>query len=155
VSERERNADERVTASAASLLGRALQEYVDARQAAMNDARRELGVNEMDARALMFIFDNPGTRPTQLREHLGITSAGVTTLIDRLVQRGAVQREVDENDRRVSHISATVDLREQPWAALTLFDRRVETAISELKPSDADRFAAALMTVATSARETA
>lgn len=135
-------------ATAVSSLARALQVFVDARQAAINSARRTLGVNEMDARALLFIADNPGTRPTNLREHLGITSAGVTTLIDRLVQRSAVRRDLDEVDRRVSHLTTTVDLSREPWSALTDFDRRVEAAITDMTPGEADRFAAALLVIA-------
>lgn len=134
-----------------SSLGRALQSYVDARQAALNSARRALGVNEMDARALLFIADNPGTRPTNLREYLGITSAGVTTLIDRLVQRDAVRRDLDDVDRRVSRLTATVDLFREPWSALTEFDRRVEAAIADITGGEAERFAAALAAVASSA----
>ena len=45
----------------------------------------------LGARALLFVVGNPGTRPTALREYLGITSAGVTTLIDRLVNRSLVR----------------------------------------------------------------
>jgi DNA-binding MarR family transcriptional regulator len=132
--------DERVT----SELSRALQVYVEARQAAMNVARRVLGLNELDARALMHIALHPGIRPTQVREYLGITSAGVTTLIDRLVQRGAVRRDLDEVDRRVNHITATVDLDDEPWSALTRFDRDVASAIEGVVGTQADALARVL-----------
>jgi DNA-binding MarR family transcriptional regulator len=127
-----------------SSLSTALRSYVEARQAAMNDARRELGLNELDARALMFIADHPGIRPTQMREYLGITSAGVTTLIDRLVQRGAVRRDVDETDRRVNHITATVDLTLEPWSALTRFDRDVAARIEHAVGAQTETLAALL-----------
>lgn len=127
-----------------SELSRALQMYVEARQAAMNVARRELGLNELDARALMHIALHPGIRPTQVREYLGITSAGVTTLIDRLAQRGTVRRDVDELDRRVNHITATVDLDQEPWAALTRFDRDVAAAIEDVVGDQADALAGIL-----------
>lgn len=127
-----------------SPLGQALQAYVEARLAAMTEARRGLGINEMDARALLFIAEHPGTRPTHLRDYLGITSAGVTTLIDRLVQRGAVRRDIDEVDRRVNHITATIDLFEEPWSALTRFDRDVEALIETLDDADAEAVARVL-----------
>lgn len=140
-----------MTTPAASALRSALHTYVEARQAAMNDARRALGLNELDARALMYIADHPGIRPTQMREYLGITSAGVTTLIDRLVQRGAVRRDMDQLDRRVNHITATVDLTEEPWSALTRFDRDVARAIRAVPAEDAEAFARVLDALTASA----
>lgn len=122
----------------------ALQRYVEARSAALLVARRELQVNELDARALLFIADNPGARPGQLREYLGITSAGVTTLVDRLVERGAVRRDIDEDDRRVNHLVLTVDLAADPWSALTKFDDAFCTATADADVTETERFAAAL-----------
>ena len=131
-------------ASSISDLGRALLAYDEARRAATAEARRTLSLNELDAKALIFVAENPGARPSHVRDHLGITSAGVTTLIDRLVQRGAVRRDLDDEDRRVNHITATVDLDYAPWCSLRGFDNAVEAAIAEIDPADADRVAAVL-----------
>lgn len=124
-----------------SPLGRALLAYGEARRIAAAEARRALSLNELDARALLFIADNPGARPTHVRDHLGITSAGVTTLIDRLVQRGAVRRDLDAEDRRVNHITAIVDLDAPPWSALRAFDAGIEDAVADMDPAVADRVA--------------
>jgi DNA-binding MarR family transcriptional regulator len=113
-----------------SPLRQALSRYVDARSSALAEARRTLNIGEGDARAVLFIADNPGTRPTQLRDYLGITSAGVTALIDRLVERGAVRRDVDPEDRRVSRITLTIDLSADPWSSLTRFDEDFEGAVA-------------------------
>lgn len=110
-------------------LGQALRQYLDARNAAMVMARASLGISDTDARALLFIVGNPGTRPTALREYLGITSAGVTTLIDRLVSRSLVRRDVDPDDRRVNRITATIDIAEDPWSALNRFDDDFDVAV--------------------------
>lgn len=123
------------------MLGRALLAYGEARRLAAAEARRELGLNELDARALLFVADNPGARPSHVRDHLGITSAGVTTLIDRLVQRGAVRRDLDDDDRRVNHITATVDLGAPPWSALRAFDVDIESAIATIDAAEAGRTA--------------
>ena len=48
-------------------LGLALRQYLDARNAAMVAARASLGISDIDARALLFVVGNPGTRPTVLR----------------------------------------------------------------------------------------
>ncbi|MHC2997904.1 MarR family transcriptional regulator [Microbacterium sp. HJ5] len=109
-------------------LGQALRLYLDARNAAMVTARASLRITDTDARALLFIVGNPGTRPTMLREYLGITSAGVTTLIDRLVDRSLVRRDVDPDDRRVNRITATIDMAADPWSELSRFDDDFDVA---------------------------
>ncbi|SDO97652.1 MarR family protein [Microbacterium sp. ru370.1] len=124
-----------------SALGRSLLAYGEARRTVAAEARRALSLNELDARALLFVADNPGARPSHVRDHLGITSAGVTTLIDRLVQRGAVRRDLDAEDRRVNHITAIVDLDAPPWSALRAFDAGIEDAVARMDPALAGRVA--------------
>ena len=118
------------TETAELTLRQALRQYLDARNAAMVAARAALGISDIDARALLFVVDNPGTRPTALREYLGITSAGVTTLIDRLVERSLVRRDVDPDDRRVNRITATIDIAEDPWSVLNRFDDDFDIAVA-------------------------
>src|SRR5690349_14845755 len=112
----------------------AMLRYVYARTSALTQARRELSIKELDARALLYIGDHPGTRPGTLSDFLGITSAGVTTLIDRLVERGVVRRDVDTRDRRVNRLSVTVDFSVPPWSALTRFDDAFTRAASTGDP---------------------
>ncbi|MFH8251962.1 MarR family winged helix-turn-helix transcriptional regulator [Microbacterium sp. B2969] len=130
--------------SGARGLRKALAEYTRARSAALAIARRDLHIGEGDAIALLHIADHPGIRPTQLREHLGITAAGVTALIDRLVDRGAVRRDVDLNDRRVNRITLTIDIAEEPWAQLTRFDDDFDLAVGALEGGQAGEFATLL-----------
>ncbi len=123
---------------------RALKRFVDARHAALSSARKTLGVNELDVRALLYIAAHPGARPSDLRDHLGVTSAGVTTLIDRLSGRRIVRRDIDEEDRRVNRISLSVDLETEPWSVLTRFDRRIAEAAEALGPVESARLGAAV-----------
>ena len=122
----------------------ALHRYLDARNAALIAARRALGVNELDARALLYIASHSGTRPGNLRDYLGITSAGVTTLRDRLELRSTVRREIDADDRRVIRLTATVDLGSEPWSALTRFDDAFTSALEGTDLDDSARLAGAL-----------
>ncbi len=122
-------------------MGRALRAYGEARRIAVAEARRQLSLNELDARALLFVVDNPGARPSDVRDHLGITSAGVTTLIDRLVQRGAVRRDLDTEDRRVNHITAIIDLDAAPWSLLRAFDRSIDAAIGQRDADESEQLA--------------
>jgi len=139
------------TADHVSALGLALERYVDARGAAMIKARQSLKVNELDARALLYIARTPGTRPGKLREYLGITSAGVTTLVDRLADRGALRRDIDADDRRVNRLTVTVDLASAPWSELTMFDDAFSAASGAGDSSEGHRMAAALDALTASA----
>lgn len=122
-------------------LSAALARYVEQRAASMAEARRQLGVNEIDARTLVHVRDNPGIRPTQLREFLGITSAGVTALADRLITRELLRREQDPDDRRVNHLFVQVDLDDAPWSALTAFDDTLDRELRERFDGDSDEIA--------------
>lgn len=132
-------------------LGQALRQYLDARNAAMVTARASLGISDIDARALLFVVGNPGTRPTALREYLGITSAGVTTLIDRLVSRSLVRRDVDPDDRRVNRITATIDIAEDPWSLLNRFDDDFDVAVGAADQALVGHSAALLHALTTTA----
>jgi Transcriptional regulators len=124
-----------------SALAVALREYLDARSNALLAARKALGINELDARALLYLLDHPASKPSELRVVLGLTSAGVTVLTDRLVNRGAVRRDPDPDDRRSVRLTATVDVAESPWSALTSFDAGLETAVADLEAAEAERLA--------------
>lgn len=125
-------------------LGRALRAYVDARNAALITARRTLGISATDAQALLFIAANPGVRPTNIGDHLGITSAGVTTLVDRLVERGAIRRDVDPTDRRVNRLTAVAAMDEEPWSQLSRFDDDFDSLAEQGDPEQTRAFAALL-----------
>ncbi|GJM83028.1 MarR family transcriptional regulator [Paenibacillus timonensis] len=57
---------------------------------------------------MLYMLNATGTHTvSQLAEGLGITSAAITGITDRLVTEGFVNRERGENDRRVVNISIT------------------------------------------------
>ncbi len=130
--------------AARSPLGDALLRYVEQRAAFLAEVRRRLGITEIDSRALLHVHANPGIRPTQLREHLGITSAGVTALADRLISREVLRREQDPDDRRVNHLFVEVDLDDAPWSGLTAFDGAIDHELRGRLTSDADDLAGVL-----------
>lgn len=127
-----------------SVLLSALDGYVELREVSLAQARRDLGVSELEAAALACIDEEPGIRPSDLRTNLGVTAAGVTTLVDRLIGRGLLRRELDAEDRRVNHIHLEVDLDAEPWIALRRFPRDVDAAIRD-EPADVVAAAAALL----------
>ncbi|MFF7684111.1 MarR family winged helix-turn-helix transcriptional regulator [Microbacterium sp. NPDC007973] len=127
-----------------SALLSALDDYVAARDEAIAHARRDLNVSELEASAMSWIAEEPGIRPSNLRAHLGVTAAGVTTLVDRLIGRGLLRRELDAEDRRVNHIYLEVDMDDEPWVALRRFPREVEEAVRS-EPADVAAAAAEML----------
>lgn len=94
-----------------SSLQHSADDLVDALTALWNaevQRRREIaqrtGLSANDERALERIVDasraGDGVSPKALAAAIGITSASITVLIDRLERRGLVTREVSPSDRR-------------------------------------------------------
>ena len=128
-------------------LSTALDAYIEARRSAEAATRAELRLSETEVRALLRIREQPGIRPSALRDHLGVTSAGVTTLVDRLVERGLLRRELDTEDRRVNHIHLEVDLSAMPWAQLDRFARDLDDASAAEPAAAANAFAETLQRI--------
>ncbi|NMD94986.1 MarR family transcriptional regulator [Rhodococcus sp. BL-253-APC-6A1W] len=73
-----------------------------------------------DVRALICLLDaersgHPAT-PSWLREQLGLTSASVTALVDRLEASGHVQRQRHPQDRRSILLEVTPEAVELGWS---------------------------------------
>ena len=56
---------------------------------------------------LGFLIANGAARPSEIAEHLGVTRASVTSLIDGLVKKGWLERQSREGDRRSLVITPT------------------------------------------------
>jgi DNA-binding MarR family transcriptional regulator len=61
---------------------------------------RELTVNPTDLEAMEHLIRDGALSPTELARRLGVSTAAVTTVVDRLVAVGHVSRRPNENDRR-------------------------------------------------------
>lgn len=129
--------------------------YSGEREDAAARARKQLGVNELDAKALAYVGAHPGIRPSELAGHLGVTSAGITTMVERLVRRGILRREADEADRRVSHIHLAVDLEKEPWSQLAHFQNTFRGIVEQLDPKVEEDFAAFMRHATLAAKEQA
>ena len=53
---------------------------------------------------LALVAQNPGLNPKQLATALAVTAPNITAWIDRLAERGLVERERSESDRRAQHL---------------------------------------------------
>src|SRR6478736_4955206 len=63
-----------------------------------------MGLGRVEFTLLMLMRDNPGCTGTRLARALDVTAANVTMWVDRLQQRGLVQREPSAADRRSVHL---------------------------------------------------
>lgn len=56
---------------------------------------------------LELVVHNPGLNPKQLAQELAVTAPNITAWVDRLADRGLVERERSESDRRAQHLRAS------------------------------------------------
>jgi DNA-binding MarR family transcriptional regulator len=70
-------------------------------------AAERYGLNRTDMRGLEIVSRQGSLAPTELARLLGLTTGGVTTVIDRLERAGYVRRRPDRSDRRRLLVEAT------------------------------------------------
>ena len=81
--------------------------------AALEAALADTGVSQSEYDVLLNVATGPkdGLRPTELAERVLITKSGLTRLLDRLVERGYIERRACASDRRGQLIVLTTDGR--------------------------------------------
>ena len=68
---------------------------------------RETGLSMSQFGVLFHLSRKQSSGVTDLGDHLGVTSAAVSQMLERLVQQGLILRTEDPNDRRVKKIVLT------------------------------------------------
>lgn len=68
---------------------------------------RETGISMSQFGVLFHLSRKQSSGVTDLGDHLGVTSAAVSQMLERLVQQGLILRTEDPNDRRVKKIVLT------------------------------------------------
>ena len=68
---------------------------------------RESGLSMSHFGAIFYIHRCGSCGVTEIGEHLGVTSAAASQMLDRLVDQGLVLRTEDQQDRRVKRIELT------------------------------------------------
>lgn len=63
-------------------------------------SQREPALSVPQFRVLAFLSCNPNASLSEVAEHIGITRASASTMIERLVQKRFVDRQEDPNERR-------------------------------------------------------
>lgn len=68
---------------------------------------RESGLSMSHIGAIFHVHRIGSCGVTEIGEHLGVTSAAASQMLDRLVEQGLVERSEDPDDRRVKRIELT------------------------------------------------
>lgn len=99
-----------------STLMAALGELREAEQRLSRASRRYMQLNETDMRALHYLIVCANARaiatPGGIAQHLGISTASTTKLLDRLEKGGHIVRSPHPHDRRALAITITDETRE-------------------------------------------
>ncbi len=98
-------------------------------------AMEVFGLRQASDRAgLLVIRAHPKTRPTLLARQLGLSPAGVTSLVDRLVSRGTVVRERGVGaDGRAVMVRSTPRGRRAAKACVAVFGKHEEWLLDALE----------------------
>jgi DNA-binding MarR family transcriptional regulator len=80
-----------------------------------------LGLTAIQAKVLLRLTPGDAVPMRKLAQQLDYDASNLTTLVDRLAQRGALERQADPTDRRVKALVLTREgehLRDQFWRNL-------------------------------------
>jgi DNA-binding MarR family transcriptional regulator len=91
----------------------------------INSETNKIDLTFNQAQALIFLKDNFGVTMTKIAKEVGLTTAAITGLIDRLVEKGLVQRKYDLKDRRVIFAEITNKGKVKVRHFLSIFKRRI------------------------------
>ncbi|TDN91142.1 MarR family transcriptional regulator [Microbacterium sp. BK668] len=116
-------------------------------------AQRASGLSAVDLTALRHLVqghrDEQNLSPKNLIVMLDASSATVTNVVERLVQRGLVTRVQHPRDRRAHYLVPTEEAIRLVDESLMPHDAAVVSAIESLSPADAGVAAEAVLRIAT------
>jgi len=119
----------------------ALRDYRASEAAMRRRTRSSMGMGETDLLALRYLLQTEAAGltmgPKELAGRLGITSASVTTLIDRLVKSGHIRREAHPTDGRALILRPTPGADSEVRATLGRMHTLMLEAAQSLSESEA------------------
>jgi DNA-binding MarR family transcriptional regulator len=119
----------------------ALLDYRSAEEAMRARTGDSMRMGATDLQALRFLLKSQGEGRTvsgrELADHLGMTSASVSVMLDRLSRSGHVQRSVDPANRRSNIVTATPGADEEVRATLGAMHARMMQVARGLDESEA------------------
>ena len=95
-----------------------------------------LGVNVTDMAALEQLLSDGPMTPSQLAEHLKVTTAAATQIVDRLERAGHVTRQRQAGDRRKICVVPLEDSIDRAFVQLAPMLEGLDRVIGGLPPAD-------------------
>jgi DNA-binding MarR family transcriptional regulator len=125
----------------ASKVLRALLDYRAAEEAMRRRTNDSMGMGASDLQALRFLMkaqmNEQIVSGRDLADHLGMTSASISVMLDRLTASGHVQRTQHPTNRRSNMITATPGADEEVRQTLGAMHGRMIEATRSLSPEAA------------------
>ena len=104
----------------------------------------ELNMSTPQLKALLLISEEEAIRMRELARKLGGSFSNATVLVDRLVERGLVERMMEPQDRRVVLVHATEDGRLLIEQLVTSWRSLTASLLEGLSPDDLETVRKAL-----------
>ncbi len=116
------------------------------RHRAMWDVEPWLGLDMSTPqfKALILIYEEEGVRMRELARRLGGSFSNATVLVDRLVERGLVERMADSQDRRVVLVRVTESGRRLVEQLVTSWRSLSPSLLKALGPDELTKVSEAL-----------
>lgn len=115
-----------------------LREILDVSKDFQVRVGRELTVNATDLAAMELVLINDTMGPTELARRLGLSTAAVTAVVDRLVALGHVTRAKHPTDRRAVVIEATPTSIALAMSTIMPVVRAIESTLDEFDDNEQD-----------------
>lgn len=131
-----------VQLDAAEVIIDALRQYQEADSAMHARARQVSSMSDNEIRIIQYLLgaarNGDTVTPTALSKHLGVTSASMTALLDRLERAGAIERVRHPSDRRSLVITATPLAEQTVGAPVVAFQQATTKIASDLTEAEQD-----------------
>ena len=114
---------------------------------------RELSVNSTDLAAMELILMNHGMGPTELARKLGLSTAAVTTVVDRLVALGHATRSKHPHDGRAIIVQPTPEATLQAMSTIMPVVRAIESTLDDFDDSEQETITRYLLQVSHAYRQ--
>ncbi len=105
---------------------------------------KENGLSLSQCGALLHLHHMGHAGVTDMGEHLNVSSAAASQMLDRLVQQGLILRSEDPGDRRVKHIMLSDKGHQILEGSIRARTSWLKDVFENLSPSEKDRIALAL-----------
>jgi DNA-binding MarR family transcriptional regulator len=99
-------------------------------------AARKLGLNRTDVRCLGIIENEGPMSAGRLAERSGLTTAAITSILDRVERAGYARRRRDENDRRQVIVELTPLIAERGGAIWGPLGEDAQAGLSKLSTTE-------------------